>query len=308
MKIPAWIVGMICFAVIMVGGFTMQQTVSAAEATANKKAIIVVSFGTTYPETLKLTIESVENKIRAAFPDYEVRRAFTSRTVIKKWAERDGIQIDNEKQALERLRAEGYTEVLVQPLHVVAGEEYDKVKFLVEQYAQAKAFDKIVIGRPLLYYMGQEGKPDDYLTVIKAVETQLPKLGSREAVVFMGHGGVHPANAAYAALQLKLTENGPENVFLYTVEAFPALDSVMKKLKQNKVKKVTLMPFMLVAGDHATNDMAGDKEESAQNRLLKAGFEVDVYLHGLGENAAIQEIYTQHLRDTLEQQAVRKVK
>jgi len=292
----SWMLGILWLSVTMVGGFTMRQTARAAGVPADKKAILVVSFGTTYPDTLKLTIESVEHKIKEAFPDYEVRRAFTSRIVIKKLAERDGVQIDTETQALERLQAEGYKEVYIQPLHVVAGEEYDKVNGMVTHYAHTKVFDKITLGRPLLYYMGQEGKPDDYLTAIKAIETQLPKLGHRDAVVFMGHGGVHPANAAYAALQIKLEEAGLNNAFVYTVEGFPALNSVIEKLKKNKVQKVTLVPFMLVAGDHANNDMAGDENNSAKSQLLKAGFKVDVYVHGLGENTAIQDIYVQHLK------------
>lgn len=270
-----------------------------------KKAILVVSFGTTYQEGLQLNIESVENKIREAFPGYEVRRAFTSRIVIKRLAARDGIQIDTETEAIQKLEQEGYKEVYIQPLHVVGGEEYDKIKRIVVKYAhqKEKAFDKIVIGRPLLYYTGQEDKPDDYLEAIQALKNQVPGLEKQEAVVFMGHGGVHPANTAYAALHMKMEEAGLENVFVYTVEGFPALESVIARLNRQKIKKVTLMPFMLVAGDHVNNDMAGDEEDSAKSQLLKAGFEVAVYLHGLGENPAIQQLYIQHLKDAMEQKA-----
>ena len=278
----------------------MNQTVAATAAPTGKKAILVVSFGTTYPETLKASIESVENTIKAAFPDYEVRRAFTSRIVMKKLAVRDGILIDNERQALDRLQAEGYKEVYVQPLHVVAGEEFDKVKSIVVHYAYLKKFEHIAIGRPLLYYMGQEGKPDDYLAAIDAIESQLVKVDTDEALVFMGHGGVHPANAAYAALQLKLEEAGKKNIFVYTVEGFPALESVVERLKASKVKKVHLVPFMLVAGDHANNDMAGDEEDSAKMILTAVGFAVETYLRGLGEHPAIQKIYVQHLKDAME--------
>jgi sirohydrochlorin cobaltochelatase len=266
-----------------------------------KKAILVVSFGTTYEDSLRLTIESTENKVRAAFPGYEVRRAFTSRVVIRKLAERDGVRIDTEQQALARLSAEGYREVYIQPLHVVAGEEYEKIRGQVEYHAHTRGemFDKIEIGRPLLYYMGQEGRPDDYLIAIRAVEAQFPRLASREAVVLMGHGGVHPANAAYCALQLKLEQAGLDNIFVYTVEGYPSLDNVIARLQKNRVEKVTLMPFMLVAGDHANNDMAGDERYSASSRLIAAGFEVEAHVHGLGENAAIQEIYLRHLRDVI---------
>jgi len=270
---------------------------SQAAAAATKKAILVVSFGTTYEDARKLAIEGAENKIKAAFPDYEVRRAFTSRIVIKRIAEQEGIKIDTEIQALEKLRAEGYQEVIVQPLHVEAGDEYDKVRRAVDSYT--KSFAKISIGRPLLYYVGQEEMPDDYLIAIKAVQNQFPKLGKSDAVVLMGHGGTHPSNAAYAALQMKLEDAGLKNVFVFTVEGYPTFDNVMDNLKANKIKKVTLMPMMLVAGDHASNDMAGDEEDSAKSMLLQAGFKVDTYLHGLGENAMIQNIYVQHIKDVI---------
>ncbi|HAK74217.1 MAG TPA: sirohydrochlorin cobaltochelatase [Sporomusaceae bacterium] len=272
------------------------------QSSDKKKAIVVVSFGSTYEETVKKSIESTENKIRTAFPGYDVFRAFTSRMVIRRLSER-GIQVDTEKQAIERLQAEGYQEVYVQPLHIVAGEEYDKVKKIVVEYAHAKdkAFERIVIGRPLLFYMGQEEKPDDYLIVIDAVKNQLAKLEKDQAIVFMGHGGVHPANAAYAVLQMKLEQAGLEHAYVYTVEGFSSLDNVLEKLQKQQVRKVALLPFMLVAGDHAQNDMAGDEPDSAKSQLLAAGFEVEAYLYGLGENAAIQDIYVQHLRDAMQQ-------
>ncbi|HML89706.1 MAG TPA: sirohydrochlorin cobaltochelatase [Methylomusa anaerophila] len=266
-----------------------------------KKAILVVSFGTTFPETRKLTIEAVEKKIQQAFPDYEVRRAFTSRIIIKTLAERDGIKVENEKQALDRLQAEGYKEVIVQPLHISPGEEFDMVKEAVQTYQKAKAFDNIVLGRPILYYLGQGDKPDDYMKAFQAVKTQFPQLKNQEAVVLMGHGGVHPGSAAYAALQYKLSQAGVNNVFVYTVEGCPALEDIIGQLKANKIKKVTLMPLMLVAGDHATNDMAGDEKDSAKSILTAAGFKVEAYVHGLGENPGIQEIYVQHVKDAIEQ-------
>ncbi len=296
MKNISWLVVIMVMSVL-IGSLAVNHKAFAAETA--QKAILVVSFGTTYDDTRKLTTDAVENKIRTAFPDYEVRRAFTSRIIIKKLAERDGLQIDTEKQALERLKAEGYKEVIVQPLHIVAGAEYEKISRTVEDYAKAKAFDRIVLGRPILYYMGQEDKPDDYLAAIKAVETQLPKLGRRDAVLFMGHGGVHPANTAYAALQMKMQDAGLDKVFVFTVEAYPTLDGTIEKLKTNKIKNIVLMPFMLVAGDHANNDMAGDEKDSFKSQLIAAGFKVETYVHGLGENAAIQDIYVQHVKDAI---------
>ena len=280
----------------MATSFSVSQ---AAEAPTVKKAILVVSFGTTYADTRKVTTDAVEAKIKAAFPEYDVRHAFTSRIIIKKLAERDGLVVDTEKQALEKLKAEGYKEIVIQPLHVEAGDEYSKLMRIVDKYE--KSFDKVSVGRPILYYTGQEGeKPDDYAIAIKALQDQLPKLGKNEAVGLMGHGGVNPSNTAYAALQLKLQDAGLKNVFVFTVEGYPTYENMVTALKANKIKKITLMPFMLVAGDHAQNDMAGDEKDSFKSQLTAAGFQVEAYIHGLGENKGIQDIYVQHVKDAIE--------
>lgn len=298
MKKSIWLV-MVAFVFSAFFGVINMSKTYAAEVETGKKAILVVSFGTTYEETRRLTTDAVENKIRAAFPEYEVRHAFTSRIIIKKLAERDGLKVDTEKQALDKLKAEGYTEIIVQPLHMEAGDEYDKLVRAVENYS--KAFAKISVGRPVLYYTGQEGeKPDDYLIALKALQTQFPKLGKNEAVALMGHGGVHPSNTAYAALQLKIQDAGLKNVFIFTVEGYPTIENLVSELKVNKIKKVTLMPLMLVAGDHAQNDMAGDDKESFKSQLIAEGFKVETYLHGLGENSGIQDIYVQHVKDSIE--------
>ncbi len=283
----------------LMGMVTSTSVSQAAEAPTVKKAILVVSFGTTYAETRKVTTDAVEAKIKAAFPEYEVRHAFTSRIIIKKLADRDGLVVDTEKQALEKLKAEGYKEVVIQPLHVEAGDEYSKLMRVVDKYE--KSFDKVSVGRPILYYTGQEGeKPDDYAIAIKALQDQLPKLGKNEAVGLMGHGGVNPSNTAYAALQLKLQDAGLKNVFVFTVEGYPTYENMVTALKANKIKKITLMPFMLVAGDHAQNDMAGDEKDSFKSQLIAAGFQVEAYIHGLGENKGIQDIYVQHVKDAIE--------
>ena len=300
MKKISWLLGVLFLAVTMFGGMSTTKKVNAASLSEGKKAILVVSFGTTYADTRKVTIDAVEDKVKQAFPEYEVRQAFTSRIIIKKLADRDGIYMDTEKQALEKLKNEGYTEVIVQPLHMEAGDEYDKVSRVVETYTQNKSFSKIALGRPLLYYVGQEGKPDDYSILIEGLKAQLPKLGKGEVVAFMGHGGVHPSNAAYGALQLKLQDAKIKNVFIFTVEGYPNMDILKKTLKEKKVRKVTLMPLMVVAGDHANNDMAGDEDDSFKSQLIKEGLKVDAYLHGLGENALIQQIYVQHIKDAMD--------
>lgn len=284
---------------VLVGMATSFSVSQAAEAPTVKKAILVVSFGTTYADTRKVTTDAVEAKIKAAFPEYDVRHAFTSRIIIKKLAERDGLVVDTEKQALEKLKAEGYKEIVIQPLHVEAGDEYSKLMRIVDKYE--KSFDKVSVGRPIFYYTGQEGeKPDDYAIAIKALQDQLPKLGKNEAVGLMGHGGVNPSNTAYAALQLKLQDAGLKNVFVFTVEGYPTYENMVTALKANKIKKITLMPFMLVAGDHAQNDMAGDEKDSFKSQLTAAGFQVEAYIHGLGENKGIQDVYVQHVKDAIE--------
>ncbi|CQR74513.1 Sirohydrochlorin cobaltochelatase [Sporomusa ovata DSM 2662] len=298
MKKTIWIMMTLFLMTVCFGVLTIGQKTYAAEATARKKAILVVSFGTTFADTRKITTEAVEDKIKAAFPDYEVRHAFTSRIIIKRLADRDGLHFDTEKQALDKLKADGYKEIIIQPLHMEAGDEYAKLMHVVDNYK--KSFEKISVGRPVLYYTGQEGeKPDDYLIAIKAMQTQFPKLGKGEAIALMGHGGLNPSNTAYAALQMKIQDAGLKNVFVFTVEGYPTIENVIKELKDNKIKKVTLMPIMLVAGDHANNDMAGDDKESFKSQLIAAGFKVETYIHGLGENVGIQDIYVQHVKDAI---------
>ncbi len=294
----------ICFVMTLLlmtlsfGVFGQGQAAAAPEA--GKKAILVVSFGTTFDDTRKVTIDAVADKVKATFPDYEVRQAYTSRIIIKKLMDRDNRQVDTEKQALEKLKAEGYSEVIVQPLHMEAGDEYDKVLKIVDSHVKAKSFDRITVGRPVLYFTGQEEKPDDYALAIGAIKTQLPKLGKKEAVALMGHGGPHPSNTAYAALQLKLQDAGLSNVYVFTVDAYPTIENVIAKAKADKVEKITLMPLMVVAGDHANNDMAGDEPDSYKSQLIKAGFKVETYLHGMGENKGIQDIYVQHVKDAID--------
>ena len=272
------------------------QDQQAQENAAGKKAILVVSFGTSYNDAREASIESVENKIKDNFKDYEVRRAFTSQMIIKKLKERDNLAIDNPDQALQKLKDEGFTRVVVQPLHIIPGEEYDEMRAVVAQYEDK--FDELAMGRPVLYSKGGEDIPDDYTIAVEALQEQLLKLGPDTAAVVMGHGTHHPANASYVCLQSVLGDMWL-NVYVGTVEGYPSLDNVMKKLEANQIKNVILMPYMLVAGDHAQNDMAGDEEDSWKTQLKKEGYAVDVYLHGLGENPAYQDIYVQHVKDAM---------
>ncbi|WP_251860080.1 sirohydrochlorin cobaltochelatase [Clostridium sp. Marseille-Q2269] len=259
----------------------------------NKRAILVVSFGTSYEETLKDCIESTENFIKESFEGYDIKRAFTSYMIINKIYERDNIKINNPMEALEELKKQGYEEVIVQPLHIMFGEEYEKIEKAVEKFKDE--FKVIKLGKPLLF------KNEDYKIATEALKTQLPKLNDKEAVILMGHGTGHPANAAYFQFDYYLREHINCNMYLCSVESDPSIQSVIPKLKENKVKDVLLMPFMLVAGDHANNDMAGEDENSWKSILKREGFNVKLYLKGLGSNKEFQKIYRDHIKEEIDQ-------
>jgi sirohydrochlorin cobaltochelatase len=262
-----------------------------------KKAILVISFGTTYENTRKLTIEKIEKLIEENYKDYEIRRAFTAHGVIKKLASKYQMHVDTPEEALNRLKEEGFSQIIVQPLHLIPGLEYDYVRNVIDSFSKEDCFESIKLGRPLLYFKGEEEDiPDDYTLMIEALENQVPR---DEAVVFMGHGTHHPANSTYSCLQTVFWDNDFHKVFIGTIDGYPTLDHVIKKLKKNNITKLTLMPLLLVAGDHAQNDMAGEEEDSWKNILQREGFEVDIYLHGLGENLNIQKLYLEHLEDAI---------
>ncbi|WII35985.1 sirohydrochlorin cobaltochelatase [Paenibacillus thiaminolyticus] len=255
------------------------------------QAILVVSFGTSYPETRAKTIEACENKIREMFPDYDVFRAFTSNKIRKKLAVRDGLYIDTPAQALEKLKAAGYAKVIIQSLHLINGEEFEKIVSQALPYREQ--FEQLLISKPLL------DSYEDYGKAIQAVKAQAPRLAADEALVLMGHGSEHHAFSAYACLDHMLAG---EPIYLGTVEGYPPLERVIEQLKAAKVRKVHLMPFMLVAGDHAINDMASDEEDSWKSQLTQQGFEAIAYLQGLGENSLIQAQFIEHIRMAMEKE------
>lgn len=260
-----------------------------------KKAILAVSFGTSYHDTMEKTIAATERDLAAAFPDWTLRRAFTSGMILKKLKERDGITIDNVDEAMQRLIRDGFTQIAVQPTHIMHGEEYEKMLSLLAPY---KKQAQIAVGMPLLHAQ------EDYDAVADAIFTYLPQPCDREALVFMGHGTSHFANAAYAQMEHVLQEKN-ERVYMATVEGYPALESVIRKLrKQPGLKKVTLAPFMLVAGDHATNDMAGS-EDSWKSALEAEGYEVSCTMKGLGECEQIRARFVAHCRDAIAQMPAR---
>lgn len=254
-----------------------------------KKGILVVSFGTTHEDTRKSCIESVEKRIAEEFLWLDVRRAFTSNMIINKLKSRDNLIIDTPEQALKKMKDEEFDEVIIQPLHIIPGKEYGEIVETVKIYE--KSFKKLILGRPLLTLV------EDYKIAVDALKHQLPELREDKAVLLMGHGTYHPANACYSCLQSVINDENL-NVYVGTVEGYPELDDIIPKLKKASIKEVILMPFMLVAGDHAKNDLAGE-EDSWKSILEKEGFEVEVYLHGLGENPEYQNIYVKHIKDAM---------
>lgn len=259
-----------------------------------KKAILVVSFGTSYKEARKLCIESMEERIRENFKDYEIRRAFTSNMIIKKLMRRDGIHVDSVNDALKKINRENFDEVYVQPLHIIPGYEFNnKIINIVKKYIDY--FPVIKIGKTLLY------DTEDYQRVVEALEHQIPNLSGNEAVVLMGHGTEHFADFCYSIFQNTIYRNNIKNVYIASVEGMLTIENIIPILKEKEIEKVTLMPFMLVCGDHGLNDMAGDSKDSWKSILEREGFSVDTYLHGLGENEAIQDIYISHIGNMISQ-------
>jgi len=250
-----------------------------------KKAVLVVSFGTSYREIIESCIAPVEKKIAEALPEYDFYRAFTSRMITKKLERCYGIKIDRPVEALTKLKEAGYGEVIVQPTHILAGREYHQLKDEVTVFAAQNPDMHFVFGQSVLY------ENSDYELVVEALKTMMPDLAEDEAMVLMGHGSDHFSNASYFALQHYLEELAGERVYVANVEAPPELPDVMRKLKAKAIRKVYLMPFMLVAGDHAKNDMAGETEDSWKNILAREGLETEIILKGLGESEVFREIY-----------------
>ncbi len=265
-----------------------EKTATSTEPSADKPVILVVSFGTSYNDTREKTIDAIENKIAEAYPDYEVRRAFTSQIIIDKLKERDNLEIDNVEEALDRIVADGVKTLIVQPTHLMSGYEYSDLAAAVEEYSEK--IDNVSMGKPLLSY-------DEDFDAVAAALPEITKDYNKDgtAVVFMGHGTEHESNEVYVKLQEQVTAIGYNNYYIGTVEATPTLDDMVAAVKKGDYKKVVLQPLMVVAGDHANNDMAGDEDDSWKSVFEKEGFEVECVLSGLGEFPEIQSIYVDHV-------------
>lgn len=271
-------------------------TTSPTDTMASKKALLVVSFGTSYNDNRDKTIGATERLLAENFPEWEVRRAFTSKMIIKKLKERDNEEIDYIDAALQRLVDDGFDTVVVQPTHIMNGTEYEFVECFVRSFKDK--FKCIRIGKPLLT------TKEDYVSVVEAIETGILEpakamAGPDAAVVLMGHGTDHYANSAYSQLQLALWLSGLDDVYITTVEGFPDFYDTMSMMKGNGIRNVVIQPFMVVAGDHANNDMAGDDEDSLKSVLEFNGYKVFPVIKGLGEIQEFRQLFVGHVKEII---------
>ena len=256
-----------------------------------KKALLVVSFGTSYEQTRKLTIEAIEQDLQAAFPDRAFYRAWTSGMILKKLRETRGMHIDTVQEAMERMLADGVTDVLIQPTHMLNGFEYEKARRAIAAFAGR--FEQLTLGAPLI------DNWDDLYRLASALEQIFAQVQHDQMLVLMGHGSEHAAFPPYGALEQRFREDGFERFAVGTVEFDPGFDGVLKQARAHRPKKIFLAPLLVVAGDHALNDMAGDEEGSWKRQLEREGFEVECLLRGLGEYPQIRELYAEHARQAL---------
>ena len=270
--------------------------------------LLVVSFGTSFNGSRAADIKGIEDALQAAYPDWSVRRAFTAQIIINHVQARDGEKIDNMDQALERAVANGVKNLVVQPTHLMHGAEYDEMCEAVEQYRDK--FDSVAIAEPLLGEVGEDAAVinADKEAVAAAITAEAVKTAGYEdaaaaaadgtAFVFMGHGTSHTAKVSYSQMQTAMQTLGNDNVFIGTVEGEPedtACDAVIEKVKEAGYTKVILRPLMVVAGDHANNDMAGEDADSWKSMFEAAGFDsVTAQIAGLGSIQAVQELYVAH--------------
>ncbi len=307
--------------IVSIFSLTLAAPVAAAKTKPIKKAIVLAGFGTSYPSAL-IAITNIRDRVQKAFPDTKVKMAFTSNIIRRIWHKRqnnkqflaenpdipkDILFVKGPLATIANLQDEGYNVIIVQPTHIYAGEEFADLSSYVAGLNAIKTikakfmpFKKLVIGRPLL---GRQGIEHDYhADLIPAAEALAADVAlankNGATLVYMGHGNEYYSTGAYIEFQQTLRKMYPKtNILVGTVEGYPSLDNVVEGLLHTKTKKVLLKPFMIVAGDHANNDMAGDDDDSWKKVLESKGIDVITVTKGLGENSMIADIYINHIKD-----------
>ena len=285
------------------------------EDSIGENELLVVSFGTSFNDSRAADIGGVEKALQAAYPDWSVRRAFTAQIIINHVQARDGEKIDNMEQALERAVDNGVKNLVIQPTHLMHGAEYDELTEAAENYKDK--FENLVIAEPLLGEVGSDASVvnEDKAKVAEAITAEAVKTAGFDsleaakedgtAFVFMGHGTSHTAKVSYSQMATQMADLSYDNVFIGTVEGEPeetACEAVIESVKNAGYTKVVLRPLMVVAGDHANNDMAGDDDDSWKSMFEASGaFEkIDTQIAGLGEIEAIQQIYVDHTKTAID--------
>ena len=261
-----------------------------------KTAILVVSFGTSHQDTCEKTIGAIEKAIRETYPQFPLFRAWTSKMILQKLQKEKGIQIPDVTQAMSQMASLGISDVIIQPTHVINGIENQLMQ--KEAMAWKEHFRSITFGTPLLT------TTEDSLTVCHIIAEEFSHLSAdhkKQALLLMGHGTDHFSNFAYAALDYMFKEQGYPWIFVGTVEAYPSLSCVQKQLKRFAPEEIILAPFMIVAGDHAKNDMAGANEDSWASQLKKQGYRIQTVLKGLGEYPQIRQLFLDHTAQAIEE-------
>ena len=281
--------------------------------TANdQRLLLAVSFGTSFADTREKTIGAIERRLEERFPDCTVQRCFTSRMIRKKLLERDGLEIYSPEQAMRNAKEKGIRELIVQPLYLMHGFEHRRLMEAVRE--AAPSFDKLAVGKPLL------SDDTDFSTMADAILRNLSAPEPDTAVVLMGHGNEKKTrhipentkaeimsardiqdNAVFAGLQQSLRKAGADNYFVATVEGEPEIGDILPVIKERGFRKVILAPFMVVAGDHARNDLAGEDEDSWKNIFTRSGFQVETVLRGIGEWEEVQDLFAAHAAQCMEE-------
>lgn len=286
------------------------------DITANdQRLLLAMSFGTSFADTREKTIGAIERRMAERFPECTVQRCFTSRMIRKKLLERDGLKIDSPEEALQNARERGIRELVIQPLYLMHGFEHRRLMEAIRQ--AAPSFDRFAVGKPLL------SEDTDFWAMADAVLRNLPAPEADTAVVLMGHGNekkkkpvsehekaekdkkasgrdIHD-NAVFAGLQQTLRGKGADNYFVATVEGQPEIGDILPLIKERGFRKVVLAPFMVVAGDHARNDLAGEDEDSWKNIFIRSGFQVKTVLRGIGEWEEVQDLFAAHAEQCMEE-------